>query len=111
MSTTDDGATVIILAPVGVAAVTRGSIQTLAGCGHDVWISRNAQDALDARPDTETMCMPCFEANDDEDVQYGTLPGAAFEISEAFGIPLDRVDEHIQRGIEQIKANRAARQE
>jgi len=109
-----DHSNVLVLAPVGVPVVTRGSVQIQAACGHMAWISRNAQDAYTTDPTLFTLCMPCFQDSEDEnpdEVEYRTMPGAALELADALNIPLDEVDALMTSAVEKVKAIRGHRPE
>ena len=104
--------TVLVLAPASMPLSTPGSIQFKAGCDHQVWCSVNAQDLLLDKPETETLCLTCFQERDEpEATEIGTMASAALVVSETLGIPLDQVDRHIDRAIDTLKAPRAARPE
>lgn len=103
------GENVLVLSPAASPIATVGSIHIKAQCGHMCWISLNAQHAMKDDPTLVTQCLTCFQAEDlDDDVLYATLPGAAFELSEVLGIPLDQIDAHIERGIDTLKAQHRA---
>lgn len=103
------GENILVLSPITAPFATVGSIHIKAGCGHMCWISLNAQHAMEDDPTLTTECLACFQSESDEDTITRTLPGAAFELSEVLGIPLDQIDRHIERGIETLRAQRATR--
>ena len=86
----------LALSPTQWPNATPGSIEILADCGHQCYISVSGQRAMADDPDLyETLCVPCLQkhqAESEEPLNFGEVPGAKEQLQQVFGISEGHAD-------------------